>query len=247
MATRPALRSPAWRYPDYVRDALQQSGFEERDYQKVAVAGALSLLRKRRSAEIDLPPGTGKTLVGHIVAWIWEREIRKSNCVLILVPSTVLREQHSHAFCQWIPRGDCPSIEWSTEWLKSKKVWHPQRAEHSRVFFALPESLAASIRSGQMPHTVWDRIGLVIVDEYDSFSLGTLLAEGADLVGNDRENIQLKLSLSSLVPHLKSSPRVYLRLSATPMAQAVAKGVIQNETAGHPRLHGQSVQSGRSR
>jgi len=248
MRRPPALASPAWHYPSYVADALRDAGLEERDYQKIAVAGTLDLLRHHKSAEVDLPPGTGKTLVGHISAWIWTRELSKrSNRVLVLVPSTILLEQHSYAFSRWVPRGDCPSIEWSSEWLKSKNKWHAQRAEESSVFFALPEALAGSIESGQMPQTVWNRIGFVVVDEYDAFSLGTLQAEGAGL-RNDRESVELKLNLSSLVTHLRKPARLYLRLSATPLAEPAIQGLTKNEaSATKPRLHGPSPQGGRTR
>ena len=98
------LRAPAWRYPEYILRALQNAGFEQRDYQKVAVSGAVSLLQRGKAAEVDLPPGTGKTLVGHIVAWMWVHDLGSArNRVLILVPSTILLEQHSRVFQQWVP------------------------------------------------------------------------------------------------------------------------------------------------
>ena len=114
-------------------------------------------------------------------------------------------------------------------------------------FFTLPEALASSIESGQMPQTVWNRIGFVVVDEYDAFSLGTLQAEGAGL-RNDRESVELKLNLSSLVAHLREPTRLYLRLSATPLAEPATQGLTKNETpATKPRLHGPSPQGGRAR
>ena len=233
------LRAPAWRYPEYILRALQNAGFEERDYQKVAVSGVVSLLQRGKAAEVDLPPGTGKTLVGHIVAWMWVHDLGSArNRVLILVPSTILLEQHSRVFQQWVPYSQCPSIEWSSEWLSSRRVWHAQQAENARVFFALPQALAGSIRSGRMPQSVWSTIRLVIIDEYDAFSLGAIAAESLD---PQQASIHLKLSLSSLVNSLQETSRVYFRLSATPIATTAPTGtpgiLLHDKTARKLRLH----------
>jgi superfamily II DNA or RNA helicase len=196
--------------PDYILAALDRVGLSRRKYQKTASFEALSLLRRGENAEINLPPGTGKTLISQIIACIWLREGRASSQkVLCVVPSSTLREQH-YDFCGWWAKGGglCRPLEISSRWLDDKGVWHQMNVSNSDFWFALPEVFCNAVDTAYISMEQLDLISLVILDEYDAFSIAVLRAEG--------ERLRFSKDCQRLLNLLEKRERRYLLMSATP-------------------------------
>ena len=199
--------------PDYILAALDRVGLSRRRYQRTASLEALRLLRLGENAEINLPPGTGKTLISQITACVWLHERRVSNQkVLCIVPSSTLREQH-HDYCAWWAEGAglCKPLEISSRWLDNKGVWHQKNATQSDFWFALPEVFCNAVDSAYVPMADLDLISLVILDEYDAFSIAVLRAGG--------ERLRFSKDCKRLLSLLDQSARRYLLMSATPARQ----------------------------
>jgi len=195
--------------PPYVILALQRAGLGRRHYQEHACTEALKLLQDGANVEINLPPGTGKTLIGQIIGCIWIREQGKHNKVLCVLPSSNLRQQH-HEYClRWAaePRL-CTPLEITSQWVSSKRIWHQGLAEKADFWFILPELFCNAIQSAHITGELLRRIGLVILDEYDSFSIGVLRAEG--------ENLRFSKDFQRLLGILDRPDYRYLLMSATP-------------------------------
>jgi ERCC4-related helicase len=206
----PLIKISDYDYPNYIKSALRAGDFNERNYQKYAVSKAMEVLRSGQNAEIVLPPGTGKTLIAQIIACRWRHE--EPTCrsrILFLLPTRVLREQHCTTCDRWA-RDLCLPLEVSGEWLNDRRPWHADEVRKRYVYFALPRSLHGGLQKGKFPADCWSKIGLVVIDEYDAFSVGILTAEGV------RERVSKNLSI--LVSDLKSRTRGFLLMSATPLA-----------------------------
>lgn len=205
-------RPPAWQegLPAYIIAGLKRVGLSRRKYQETACVEALNLLTNGENAEINLPPGTGKTLIGQMIACVWIRERGPSeDKVLCILPSSVLREQH-HWYCVWWAgeSGLCKPLEITTEWIRSRRVWHQAQAEERDFWFALPTVFCNAVKSGHIPFSALRRIGLVLIDEYDAFSIGVLRAEGYGL--------RFSKPSERFFQMLGQRDRRYLLVSATP-------------------------------
>ena len=194
--------------PDYIYAALERVGLSRRPYQKVACLESLRLLRNGANVEINLPPGTGKTLISQIIGCIWCRESSHDRTVLCVVPTSALREQH-YRYCVWWAQDLCKPLEITSEWIHRKSKFHNQVADHSNFWFTLPEVLYNAItKTAHISYEVFDKVGLVIFDEYDAFSIGVLRAEGYKL--------RFTKDSDRLISLLKQRERRYLLMSATP-------------------------------
>jgi hypothetical protein len=210
---RPNLTRVARRdgFPQYIIAALQRAGLSRRLYQETATLGAIRLLREGKNPEIDLPPGTGKTLIGQIVGCMWIRELATGSTgkVLCVLPSSILREQH-HAYCSWWAGGAglCRPLEIASEWVHSRSIWHQKQATESDFWFTLPRVFCNAVESGHIPFRALRQVGLVILDEYDTFSVSVLRAGGYDL--------RFSRPSARLFDILGRRERRYLLTSATP-------------------------------
>jgi len=196
--------------PEYIIAALRRVGLSRRKYQETACLNALNLLRDGENAEINLPPGTGKTLIGQMIACMWIQERSPTNDkVLCILPSSVLREQH-HWYCVWWAgeSGLVRPLEITSQWIRSRMVWHQGQAEERDFWFALPTAFCNAVESGHIPFNALRRISLVLIDEYDAFSVGLLRAGGYGL--------RLSAPSERLFRILECEKRRYLLISATP-------------------------------
>jgi ERCC4-related helicase len=196
--------------PDYIITALHRSGLSRRSYQEKACLEALRLLRGGENAEINLPPGTGKTLISQIIGCIWSRESQETSAkVLCIVPTSALREQHYTYCARWAEgSGLCKAIEFTSDWIRKKGIWHQKKVEQSNFLFALPELFFNAVQSAHVPFEILESVGLVIFDEYDAFSIGILRAEGYKL--------RFTKDCARLIELLEHKERRYLLMSATP-------------------------------
>ncbi len=200
--------------PDYILDALQRVGLARREYQEYASIEALKLLQAGINAEINLPPGTGKTLISQIIGCIWLKQAENSKRkVLCIVPTSNLLDQHFR-YCQWWTEesGLCVPLQISAEWVRSKSVWHQKRAEQSDFWFAMPELFLNAVNNAYIMDDTLTHLGLVIIDEYDAFSVSLIRAEGHQLRFNK--------DFDRLVTRLMGYERRYVLMSATP-AQSI--------------------------
>ena len=204
------MTAPVHALPPYILRALDRVELSRRIYQATAATAALRVIRGGRNAEINLPPGTGKTLISQIVGCVWLQERREAGeKVLCVVPSSVLRAQH-HSYCVWWA-GDarlCTPLEVSSEWKASTNVWHQVSARQTDFWFSLPEIFCNTVDSSQIPADALDRITLVILDEYDAFSIGILTAGG--------HRLRFTKDYTRLLEILQRRERRYLLMSATP-------------------------------
>lgn len=200
--------------PEYIYSAMRRVGLSRRAYQETACIEALRLLRNRQNAEINLPPGTGKTLISQIIGCVWTREsVPECSKVLCIVPTSTLRSQHYNYSVWWAGHSRLfQPLEFTTDWIHSKGVWHQKVVEQSNFWFALPELFTNAVRSVRVPFEVLDTVGLVIFDEYDAFSIGVLRAEGYKL--------RFSKDCEQLVELLAHRERRYLLMSATPAQEA---------------------------
>jgi ERCC4-related helicase len=201
--------------PPYIVAALRRVGLSRRKYQETACLDALHLFRDGNNVEINLPPGTGKTLISQIVGCVWIREGSGSdNKVLCVLPSSALREQH-YSYCVWWAgeAGLCEPLEVKSEWIQRRGVWHQRQAEQSDFWFALPRVFCNAVKSAHVPFSALKRVGLVILDEYDTFSIGVLRAEGYSLRFSKPSERLFRL--------LEQKERRYLLMSATPARNRV--------------------------
>jgi ERCC4-related helicase len=199
---------PAHTLPDYILAALARVDLSRRAYQAVAATEALRIVRDSRNAEINLPPGTGKTLISQIVGCVWLAERRAAaEKVLCVVPSSILRRQH-HDYCAWWAGTLCKPLEISSRWRSSTGVWHQKNAQASDFWFTLPEIFCNAVDSALIPEEELDRVTLVILDEYDAFSIGVLTARG--------ERLRFTKDYERLIEILRRRERSYLLMSATP-------------------------------
>jgi len=207
-ASRPITRARG--LPDYVITALDRVGLERREYQEFACLEALDLLRNGENAEINLPPGTGKTLIGQMIACSWIRESALRNRkVLCILPSSILREQHYYNWVLWTSEIEqCRALEITSEWVRSRSVWHQGQAENRHIWFALPMLFCNAVDSGCIPFSALSQVGLVVIDEYDAFSIAVLRAGGYSL--------RFSKPAERLYRVLEASCPRYLLLSATP-------------------------------
>jgi ERCC4-related helicase len=196
--------------PDYIIAALHRAGLSRRRYQEMACLEALRLLRSGENAEINLPPGTGKTLISQIIGCIWSREGEATSAkVLCIVPTSILREQH-YGYCVWWAgeSGLCQPLEFTSDWVRRKGIWHQKKVEQGSFWFALPELFYNAVQSAHVPFEILDTVGLVIFDEYDAFSIGVLRAEG--------HKLRFTKDSERLIQLLEHKERRYLLMSATP-------------------------------
>ena len=195
--------------PGYIIDALQKADFSARKYQEIASLEALRILKNGMNAEINLPPGTGKTLISQIIGSIWIRESDPSvGKVLCVVPTSALREQHYH-YSWWAEYSNlCRPLELSAERLKRKGSAHREFFLEKNFWFALPESFCNAYELGYIPYKALASVGLVIIDEYDAFSIRILKFEGYKL--------RFSKDYERLMGALNQKNRQYLLMSATP-------------------------------
>lgn len=195
--------------PEYISIALRNAGYSKRQYQAKASLDAIRLLLSGKNVEINLPPGTGKTLISQIISSIWIMESEPIfKKVLCIVPSSTLREQHFR-YSWWAQESHlCSSLEITPDWLNCKSSPHWNKFEESNFWFAMPESFCNAYDSGYIPYSSLDEVGLVIIDEYDAFSIGVLRAEGYSL--------RFTKDYERLLNILKCVNRKYLLTSATP-------------------------------
>ena len=197
-------------FPDYILDALRRVGLARREYQEYASIEALKLLQDGFNAEINLPPGTGKTLISQIIGCIWLRQNdRDRRKVLCIVPTSNLLGQHFQ-YCQWWAGESklCVPLEISPGWIRSKSIWHQKRAEQSDFWFAMPELFFNAVNNAYVPDDTLAHVGLVIIDEYDAFSVGLIRAEG--------HQFRFDKDFDKLAMRLMAHERRYLLMSATP-------------------------------
>lgn len=199
--------------PAYVLRALDRAGLTRRGYQEHACLEALHTLELGKNVEINLPPGTGKTLISQIIGCIWIREHAARNKVLCVLPSSNLRQQH-HEYCFWWASESqlCIPLEITSAWISNKRVWHQGVAQRANFWFVLPELFSNAVASAHITGELLREISLVILDEYDSFSIGVLRAEG--------ENLRFSKDFGRLFEILGRSKRSYLLMSATPARSA---------------------------
>lgn len=196
--------------PDYIIRALERAGLERREYQESAYLKALELLRNGENAEINLPPGTGKTLISQMIACSWIKESASSSSkVLCVLPSSILREQHYYNWVWWASDIEmCTPLEVSSEWMRHRGVWHQGQVENRNIWFALPSLFCNAVDAGYIPLGALNRVGLVVIDEYDAFSIAVLRAGGYRL--------RFSRPAERLSNILDGQDRRYLLLSATP-------------------------------
>ena len=219
MSERPQLVTYAGGLPAYITSAIARVGLHQRKYQQTACLGALKLLRDGENAEINLPPGTGKTLISQIIGCIWIREKDAGdNKVLCLVPSTTLREQHYNYCAWWAGEASiCAPIELTSRWLRSKGIHHQGALRKKNFCFALPELFYNAVARAYITPEVLDKISLVILDEYDAFSIGVLKAEG--------ERLRFTKDWERLLDVLQLRERRYVLMSATPARHPVSEEI----------------------
>ncbi len=195
--------------PEYILRALAQAGQTRRGYQEHACIEGLRTLEQGKNVEINLPPGTGKTLISQIIACIWIRENETRNKVLCVLPSSNLRQQH-HEYCLWwaAEAGLCKPLEITSTWISNKRFWHQGVAQNANFWFVLPELFCNAVSTAHITGELLRQISLVILDEYDSFSIGVLRAEG--------ENLRFSKDFERLIEILGRSKRSYVLMSATP-------------------------------
>jgi len=195
--------------PAYILRALDRAELSRRPYQATAATEALRAIRSGRNAEINLPPGTGKTLISQIVGCIWLVEHQMAEKVLCVVPSSILRAQH-HDYCDWWAGESklCKPLQVSPEWKASTNVYHQVNARKTDFWFSLPEIFCNTVDSAQIPEDALDRVTLVILDEYDAFSIGILTARG--------QRLRFTKDYARLLEILRRRERRYLLMSATP-------------------------------
>jgi len=204
------VTAPVRSLPAYILRALDRVELSRRTYQATAAMEALRVIRSGRNAEINLPPGTGKTLISQIVGCIWLSEHQAGgDKVLCVVPSSVLRAQH-HNYCDWWAGESklCKPLEVSPEWKASTNVYHQVSARKTDFWFSLPEIFCNTVDSVQIPEDALDRVALVILDEYDAFSIGILTARG--------QRLRFTKDYARLLEILRRRERRYLLMSATP-------------------------------
>lgn len=210
MKPNSTLAAPQGRkLPPYILVALARVGLARRQYQEHACTAALRTLEQGNNVEINLPPGTGKTLISQIIGCIWIREHPAKNKVLFVLPSSNLRQQH-HEYCFWwaSESGLCLPLEITSAWISNKRVWHQGVAQKANFWFVLPEVFCNAVATAHITGDLLRDISLVILDEYDSFSIGVLRAEG--------ENLRFSKNFERLLEILSQSKRSYLLMSATP-------------------------------
>jgi RecG-like helicase len=195
--------------PSYILAAIDHAdGLARRIYQTTAAMEAFRILRAGGNAEINLPPGTGKTLISQIVACMWLREQLAAAKVLCVVPTSILRRQHFN-YCEWWAGGQlCTPLEISSEWSGSRRVWHQKSAEQSDFWFTLPQIFSNVVDTSRIPPGALDQVTLVILDEYDAFSIGILTERG--------QRLRFTKDYARLLEILRQRPRSYLLMSATP-------------------------------
>lgn len=194
-------------YSQRISNAIEAVNFENREYQCYAVKQVLKEL-KSNNVELNLPPGTGKTLISQIVASEW-LECRKDEKCLCILPSSVLLDQHYNFCCFWAKYQNLLSpLKIDSEWIRRKGVPHTNYFNHMNMWFSLPELLSNNLEKNIIPRQSLKRISLIIIDEYDSFSLGILRSEGVSTSFNK--------PFLSLLKKLEDINCRYFLLSATP-------------------------------
>jgi superfamily II DNA/RNA helicase len=195
--------------PEYIIRALAQAGLTRREYQEHACSEALRTLEQGKNVEINLPPGTGKTLISQIIGCIWIREKQVRNKVLCVLPSSNLRQQH-YEYCLWwaAEAGLCNPLEITSTWISNKRFWHQGVAQKADYWFVLPELFCNAISTAHITSELLRQVSLVVLDEYDSFSIGVLRAEG--------ENLRFSKDFERLIEILGRLERSYVLMSATP-------------------------------
>ena len=87
-------------------------------------------------------------------------------------------------------------------------MWHQKQAERSDFWFALPGVLCNAVESAHITFRAIKEVGLVLLDEYDAFSVSVLKSEGYSL--------RLSKPSEQLFSILERRDRRYLLTSATP-------------------------------
>jgi hypothetical protein len=88
-------------------------------------------------------------------------------------------------------------------------VWHQKSAEQSDFWFTLPQIFSNVVDTSRIPPGALDQVTLVILDEYDAFSIGILTERG--------QRLRFTKDYARLLEILRQCPRRrYLLMSATP-------------------------------
>lgn len=196
--------------PEYIYSAIEKVGFEKRTYQTKAIINSLDILLNGNNVEINLPPGTGKTLISQIISCIWILEYFPNNKVLFILPSRILSKQHFEFFEKWAYFGTnlCNPVLISSQWANTKNIPHQETLRERNPWFTTPGIFANRIGK-IIPYEILPLINLVIVDEYDAFTIGVMQSYGI--------NQRFSIALSNLFEWFDVEKKNYLLLSATPI------------------------------
>lgn len=98
----------------------------------------------------------------------------------------------------------------------NKRVWHQAEAAKADLWFVLPEVFYNAVQTAHITVELLQSIGLVILDEYDSFSIGVIRAEG--------EHLRFSKHFEHFLEIFEKSDRRYLLMSATPARRSRLEG-----------------------
>ena len=197
-------------FPQYIIEALRKAKLGRRKYQQTAVSKAINILTGGNNAEITLPPGTGKTLISQIIGCVWLNSINSHSKILTVLPSRPLSAQHFQHITYWAGvAGLCKPLLLSSIFFSKRNLIHGAYLAKSNYWFTLPEIFLNKIGTYITPRFL-NEIDLVIIDEYDAFSIGVLRDFGY--------SHEFSKDLNNLMDLFDFSRQRFLLLSATPIS-----------------------------
>lgn len=196
--------------PEYIFTTLEKAGYEKREYQIYAINKILENLKMGINVELNLPPGTGKTIISQIVSVIYQKEIKKDKKILFLLPTKILLYQHFLVYESWAYNKNylCKPLLLDSNWFNNKRIYHQQKLHESSILFSLPQVFRNNIGI-RIPYSILHEIELLIIDEYDVFTIEVMRSYGI-------HNIFSK-TFENLLHEFKINNKQFLILSATPI------------------------------
>lgn len=200
----------------YLRQALRRASslqsYDERPYQVTAARKSAAAVLDGKHAVLTLPTGTGKTLVCGMAAALYLRERPDERVVFTAPRRTLLSQLRDRS--RWLG----PTVTTGAVGLDPREGQQRVIAafDYSKVLFGMPEFLANRIGSGLLEKSATDRIGMLIVDEFDAFLTLRYLARG--------EAVSFHEPLSALMSALRPECRLLLVSATTPETATTGSG-----------------------
>jgi len=199
-----------------MREKLENSGWQVREYQVSTAEDALAELERGRHVEIDLPDGAGRSIIAQQATWLWLME-HVSSRVLHVVPRRALVQQQT-ALARWMAPDVLP-LGLDPGQMQSPLAFRGIANAH-RLYVSTPGLLVNAIRRARFPRERIAQIGLIIVHEYE----GMLVADKGAGARWHQDLIQLRRLLpesAQLLLLTASSPLTAVDGGSTdPLAQS---------------------------